>query len=137
MKESYKVKQNIWAHKSVFLFRHYSIFSNVNCKHDSNNHAMLNCWMYHNEYSFHRNVCISSHVSFLHFFLAYSLMGLRLCSRHLLPEYQLTHIPSTGGNNNNGPDVNQSSSGNSSWQVLCHTINIYLTIISQHVCHRM
>ncbi|CAL8102227.1 unnamed protein product [Orchesella dallaii] len=51
--------------------------------------------------------------------VAYSLMGLRLCSRHLLPEYQLTHIPSTGGsngttgNNNNGPDTSQ----NSSWQV--------------------
>lgn len=49
-------------------------------------------------------------------------MGLRLCSRHLIPEYQLTHMPSTSGNhtsgnNNNGPDVIQHNVESSSWQV--------------------
>ncbi|CAG7732484.1 unnamed protein product [Allacma fusca] len=46
--------------------------------------------------------------------VAYSLMGLRLCSRQLLPEYQLTHGTSSSGGRN---DLAHCDSANSAWQV--------------------
>lgn len=47
-------------------------------------------------------------------------MGLRLCSRHLIPEYQLNHIPSTteqGSSCYDTADVSQDKNPNSTWQV--------------------